>query len=188
MKKKQLKRFHCAHRNRISLVLSHSAFFLWNKASDIFLLIIFICAPESFVVLLSTFMLYLYVQKGCGSVRDMQLMYWTHENISGSIVWQGVWYIECVQLHSNAGQTGERKFVFIAFHLLDIQPRKKKKRDFCFWLFGCFLLLLLFLTQFFFFIVVAFRLMFISFVDFSLLLAFRLAHQSRIYSCNFKVQ
>lgn len=133
-------------------------------------------------------MLYLYVQKGCGSVRDMQLMYWTHENISGSIVWQGVWYIECVQLHSNAGQTGERKFVFIAFHLLDIQPRKKKKRDFCFWLFGCFLLLLLFLTQFFFFIVVAFRLMFISFVDFSLLLAFRLAHQSRIYSCNFKVQ
>lgn len=55
-----------------------TAFFLWNKASDIFLLIIFICARS----------LYYYCPRLFHFTYDMQLMYWTHENIALYCIWK----------------------------------------------------------------------------------------------------
>lgn len=145
-----------------------TAFFLWNKTSDIFLLIIFICA----CVIVHVYVISLTVRHAI-DVLDT----WKYHSPSlflsvslARIVWNRFVLVRAAR---------ERKFVFIAFHLLCLIFSQRRKEHFFLLhkMNGRFFLSLIPLLSFVSCIVVVF----ISFVDFFVLLAFRLAHQSYLF-------
>lgn len=116
------------------------------KTSDIFLLIIFFSSDVSFlfgfvfmrtrviIIIVHLYVISLYVRM----TRDMQLMYWTHENTVSLcvclyarapllIVWSSVYALFFIGVVVVVVIIRERKFVFIAFHLLDVQLKRKER-------------------------------------------------------------